>query len=197
MDEKFPERGAGYESGAVERAGMSDLEDLFGLFDAANALSLKKSGVWAWRNPDVSKQGIKECLEARDVYILRDPQRRISASITLGETSTEWGSTGLDNQALYFTKYMKNPTRARAGEPLELLRFAAREATRRDRPWLRCDAVMDQANVVEYYQRTLGFMAKGSIEYPGSGRRGILLETLAVKLSACIGILRAKIIPEP
>lgn len=101
--------------------------------------------------------------------------------IAIDDSDSSRGDASHDGRALYFFKYMKDPSKLPSGDG-GLLRFTAQEALRRDKAVLRCDAVADQPGIVEHYLK-LGFKEKGRIIYESlKGREGILLESAVTLL---------------
>lgn len=174
----------------AEAAQESDLQDLFLVLDAANKLCIERSGTPDWPNVVASRKDIEDRLESGEVYVRRDVHGKVSSTVTVRETNREWGALAHDNQALYFTKYMKDSSRASGNEAKELLLFVAEEAHRRQKPVVRCDAVTDQVGILDYYQNRLGFIERGHTIYGLTGREGILLEVSAYTLEERIRGLR-------
>ena len=74
----------------VQAATIEDLQALFDLLDVANQLSLEKSGKPGWQNIEAAHEDIRKRLDAGDVFVIRNQDGEISATITLGETNAEW-----------------------------------------------------------------------------------------------------------
>jgi hypothetical protein len=162
-------------AGGVQQAVPYDLESLWQLLDKANEYSLRVSGILAWQDVGGTRDDIRQELEAGQVYITRGENGGIAGMIALDDKDKSWGEDGDDDSALYFFKYMKDPSKLPSGDG-GLLRFTAEEAQRRSKTVLRCDAVADQPGIVEHYLK-LGFQEKGRIVYESpKGRVGILLE---------------------
>jgi hypothetical protein len=158
----------------IEKASLQDFLGLQYLLDRANEYSLQLSKRKAWENVEKARNVIKKDLGQGNVFIIRNNDT-ITSSITLSETSGVWDELGRDDKALYFTKLMKDSEKAHSDEGIMLLKFAALEAKKRNKAYIRCDAVTDNHGVVSYYKK-LGFQERGHIFYNPSTRQGILLE---------------------
>jgi hypothetical protein len=160
------------------QAALQDQTKLHQLLDKANEYSKQLSKRLAWENIEKAKKAIDYQLQLGNVFIIRGENGTISSSIILNETNDVWDKIGEDDKALYFTKLIKDPDEAQSDEAKRLLTFAAEEAKRRNKLFLRCDAVSDHKGIVSYY-KNLGFKERGHFLYKPSRREGILLEISA------------------
>ncbi len=160
---------------AVQQAVPGDLSELQKLLDKANIYSIEISGLPGWKNVPYAYKNIEKNLLAGEVFIIRGNDGKITTTITLSEDTDEWGDKSHDGRALYFTKFMKDPIKAKQEEATKLLKFAVDEAERRGKSLLRCDVVADQPGIQTYY-KNIGFYEQGRFTHESSDREGILLE---------------------
>jgi hypothetical protein len=165
----------------IDQATPKDFDELKALLDAANEYALKRSGLKLWTIMDYVYGQLQSQVERGQCYVLRNHEGEITSCIALTKQGPAWGDAGKDGRALYFHKWMKHPGKSGGHEPQFLLRFAAEEALRQDKTFLRCDTVPSLVGLLRYYDR-LGFRRAGLFVYKSSGRPGILLEIEAQKL---------------
>lgn len=159
---------------AIEQARSEDFDELKKLLDAANDYSVRLGERHMWTAMDHAHNDLRAHLENGDCYVIRGPDGSITSAVGLNETSEDWGARE-DGRGLHIGKLMKDPAKARPDEGLRLIGFAAAEALRRHKTFLRCDAVAEFPGLLDYYKR-LGFEEKGNFLYRSSGRQGIFLE---------------------
>lgn len=170
----------------ITPASSKDFDELWGLLNRANQHSISRSGLRLWTMMDHVRGQFRRQVDNGECFVLRDAEDSITSCISLTEEGPEWGEVGNNGKALYFHKWMKDPEKAGQEEPLRLLRFAAEEAIRRGKPFLRCDTVPSLVSLIKYYDK-LGFRRVGMFVYESSGRPGILLEIEAKKLVSSTG----------
>ena len=168
----------------IAPAKVSDFEELTRVMDRANEYALTKSGDPMWTAMDFVRGQLRSHLEAGDCFVLRDAQK-IVATITITEEDALWGDDGQDNNALYIHKLMKNPESHIRDIGLTFLSFAAHEAIRQNKKFLRCDTKTSQERLINYYYG-LGFVKKRSFHYSVTGSEGVLLEADAQEVIARI-----------
>lgn len=159
----------------MQLATISDLPALKHLLVVANNYAVKMSGLPSWVAIDRAHNDIAKHLDAKEVFVVRAIDGTPASTITLSENTEDWGDAGHDGRALYFTKFMKDPISAEPNDPKLLLSFAKTRARQSNKTVLRCDTVIDQAGILNYYFG-LGFQEKGRFIYDSSNREGILLE---------------------
>ncbi len=170
-----PEKEKDTISQIVRKASPDDIDELKQLLLQANAYSLQLSDVPTWRNVPISLKAVEQQVNLGNTYIIRDTAGIITSTISLSETNEPWDDTKGDKNALYFTKFMKHPEKARTEEPGKLLLFAENEAKKRGKKYLRCDIVREQKGLLSYYEQ-IGFYQCGDFFYKSNQRPGILLE---------------------
>jgi hypothetical protein len=158
----------------IEPAKLADFEQLVQIMDQANHYARTKSGEPMWTAMDFVHSQLRSHLEAGDCFVLRHAQE-IVATITISKQDPLWGEDGTDNNALYIHKLMKNPESSIRDIGLTFLSFAAHEAVRQNRKFLRCDTKTSQERLINYYLG-LGFAKKRSFNYSVTGFEGVLLE---------------------
>jgi hypothetical protein len=131
----------------IEKASSQNLLSLQHLLVQANEYSLQLSKRQAWENVEKAQNAIKKELQQGNIFIIRN-NNTITSSITLSEKSNVWGKLGKDGKALYFMKLMKNANKAHSDEGIVLLKFAALEAEKRKKVYVRCDAIIDNLGIV-------------------------------------------------
>ena len=159
----------------ILKASTQELQMLLNLLNQANTYSVTLSGKPAWIDIPKAYKSIKEQLNFGNIFIIRDNNGNISSAITICNSSDEWSEIGKDGKALYFTKLMKDPQKAQTNEAVKLLNFAAKQAKRENKEFLRCDALNDPLGIVAYYKK-LGFRERGFFIYESIRREGVLLE---------------------
>lgn len=159
----------------IEQARPSDFDELKSLLDRANQYSIERSGLKLWTMMDYVYGQLQKQINDGECYVLRNRAGNITSCIVLTDDGSEWGEREHDSDALYFHKWMKDPGLADSSEPKKLLRFAAEEAIRQKKSYLRCDTVPSLIKLLKYYDR-LGFKRIALFVYESSGRPGILLE---------------------
>ncbi|MGZ6005291.1 MAG: GNAT family N-acetyltransferase [Candidatus Saccharimonadales bacterium] len=161
----------------IEPAKPEDFEVLKAMLDSANAYGAQQThGVRLWTVMDYVYAQLRKTVENGEMYVIRNDEGKIAASIAFNLKRGRWKDIGAQNgEALYFHKWMKNPDLAQPGDAKALLKFVAQEAKRLDRKYLRCDTVPELTELIEYYKR-LGFSDMGHFVYESSGRPGILLQ---------------------
>ena len=164
-----------HQSLEIQLATHADFSDFCELLNKANEYSIQLSDKKAWTVMDHVYAGMEGRIARGECYVLRASDGTISSSISLSDKSDEWGMLGEDEQALYFAKLMKDPAVAADEEAKQLLVFAAQEAMRHGKRFLRCDTVAELDGLVNYYER-LGFRSRGHFIYESSNRTGVLLE---------------------
>ena len=146
------------------------------LLQKANQYSIEISGIPQWTKWDVVYGQLQEYIESGSTYVLRDSQDAITAVMAIDSEDEVWGDASKDNLAIYLHQLAKDPEKAPPGSGLRLIKFAAAEAARKGKKYLRCDTSPELIELLEYYHR-LGFEEAGTFIYESSGRPGILLET--------------------
>jgi len=166
----------------IELVSIEDYDQVEQLMDRANEYARQRSGDYLWHYLDFVRSLMRHNILNGQLYAIRNDEREITSTIAIIEEDKRiWGEIGVDGQALYLEKLMKNPQKAEPDEAKQLMVFAAKEAIRRGRPYLRCDTVSSQEGLVRYYQR-LGFRDRGHFTYTPSNKPGILLEITAREL---------------
>ena len=111
--------------------------------------------------------------------MLKDDSNHVIAAFTLTQDDIErWGGEGVDGQALYCHKLMKDPNSSEPQVAKRFLAFAAQEAQKQNRPYLRCDVKASLTRLIDYY-KSMGFYEKRRITYPTTQVEAILLEAEA------------------
>jgi hypothetical protein len=165
----------------VKSANIDDFFELCDLIDVANEYSIAKSGLPAWQRLGDAHERLKALIESGHYFVIRNEKAEITSGVGLKYEDRLWEDLGENAEALYFVMLMKHPRKALPGEGQGLIRFAAKEALRLQRPLLRCDAVIDAPHLIGYYH-SLGLKDKGDFVYL-SGRPGLLLEVSAQEVS--------------
>lgn len=173
----------------ITPAAPADFEGMKRLLDKANEYAVKRSGYAGWTAMDHVHGQIRTQLGNGELFVLRNNEGAITASVALTDNPGEWGQTAKDDPALYFHKLLKDPDISSPGDGTRLVHFVATEAQRRNKSFVRCDTVSDLTGLIKYYER-LGFVDRGRFAYASTGRAGILLE-------APTEVLLAKTIPKP
>lgn len=158
----------------IQLATLQDMPALQELLSKANLYSLQFSARLAWEKIDKAYAAMQKQIELGNVFIIRG-NNGITSSITVSEENDLWGEIGRDEKALYFTKWIKDPEEAQKDEAMKLLTFAAAEAKKRNKIFLRCDVVSDQQKLFPFYKH-LGFEERGNFFYKPSTREGTLME---------------------
>lgn len=159
----------------ISVATMTDYEMLKELLQKANQYSIKISGIPQWTKWDVVYGQLQAYIESGSTHVERDNHEEVISAIAVDEEDEVWGDASKDNLALYLHQLAKDPKKAPPGSGLRLINFAATEAVRKEKKYLRCDTSPELIELVEYYRR-LGFEEAGTFIYESSGRPGILLE---------------------
>jgi predicted N-acetyltransferase YhbS len=154
---------------------MSDFEMLKELLQKANQYSIEISGIPQWTKWDVVYDQLQAYIESGCTYVVRDSQDEITSVIAIDAEDEVWGDASKDNLAIYLHQLAKDPEKAPPGSGLRLIHFAAAEAARKGKKYLRCDTSPELIDLVEYYHR-LGFEEAGTFIYESSDRPGMLLE---------------------
>ncbi|MES2971037.1 MAG: hypothetical protein V4702_01820 [Patescibacteria group bacterium] len=159
----------------IQPAVPADTDAILAILDRANQLALENSGEPMWTAMTYVHDQLRSQIESGDCFVMKDEQDTITSLIVITQQDTLWEDDGTDEQALYFHKLMKDPEIAPKGSGFPLIAFAAREAIRRGRTYLRCDTKTSMIQLIEYYRR-LGFATKRSMTYPTTDQAGVLLE---------------------
>lgn len=163
------------ETSSIQLAKSEDLNAMLTIMDRANQYALEKGGEPQWTMKH-SRDRLRMDLNQDNCYVMRDRHGRINATMALTEEDLYcWEEEGKDQKALYFHKLMKDPGNAPANAGRIFISFAAHEALRRGKIWLRCDAKLSVKKIVAYYEN-LGFIKKRFIRYPVTGNKAVLLE---------------------
>jgi predicted GNAT family N-acyltransferase len=168
----------------IEPAKIADLEELTRILDKANEYSRVKSGEPAWALRDLALRELTLHIKAGNCFVMREDQK-IMATMTITDEDRLWGETGTDGTALYIHKLMKNPECHARNLGLRFMAFAAHEALKQNRKFIRCDTISNQKRLIKYYFK-LGFIEKGLFTYQPSGRGGIFLEAEAEAITASL-----------
>lgn len=158
----------------IEPAKVSDFEELTQIMDEANLYSLTKSDEPMWTAMDFVRGELRAHLEAGECFVLRKEQK-ILATMTITNEDALWDSESTDGKALYIHKLMKNSECHIKNVGLIFISFAAHEAIRQNRRFLRCDTKPTQVRLVNYYYG-LAFVKKRSFVYSVTNKPGVLLE---------------------
>jgi hypothetical protein len=158
----------------IERATVSDLEELTQIMDEANEYSLVLSGEPMWRFKELALSELTEHLKAGDCFVMKVDQK-IVASMTMTDSDSLWGEHGADGTALYMHKLMKHHDCPVPDVGLDFLSFAAHKALELKRTLLRCDTIATQKRLIDYYIK-LGFVIKKHFVYHPSERPGVFME---------------------
>lgn len=164
----------------IESAKVSDFEELTQILDEANRYSLTKSSEPMWTAMDFVRGQLRSYLEADECFVLRKDQK-ILATITITSEDALWSNEGADGKALYFKKLMKAPACSIPSVGLLFISFAAHQALKQNRQFLRCDTKLSQVRLLNYYLG-LGFVKRHSFTYKVTEKDGILLEAEAKEL---------------
>jgi len=162
-------------------ARRQDFAELKGLMNKANEYSFKRAGHYQWTSIKYSYSTLREQVDDGEFFVIRNHAGVITSAIALADNNVCWKQAGIGGPALYFTKFMKDPTKASPGEGRRLLSFAAGEALRRHKSLLRCDTTIETDGLIKYYTG-LGFKKVSDFIYEASGRPGVLLEIPAADL---------------
>lgn len=168
-------------SKAIEVATPHDLDALKQLLLKANAYSLRIAGTPTWKNVPLCLEQLEKQVVLGNTHVIRDTNNNITSSISLSDTNESWNDTRGNQNALYFTKLMKDPDIAGQKEAKLLLQFAGNSAINQEKSLLRCDTKRDQDRLIAYYEK-LGFEKKGYILYKSNQLPGVLLEIPVTKI---------------
>jgi hypothetical protein len=158
----------------IERATISDFDELTAMMDEANEYSRAKSGEPAWKLKDLALRELAEHLKAGDCFVMKVDQK-IVATMTITDSDSLWGESGADGTALYMHKLMKHADCPVPDVGLAFLSFTAHKAQELKRTVLRCDTITTQERLIDYYIR-LGFVIKKHFTYYPSERPGVFME---------------------
>jgi predicted N-acetyltransferase YhbS len=170
----------------IELATVNDFDEVKALLNKANDYSKDRSGYRLWTVMDYVYGQLEEQLASKTIYVLRNQQTAIVATIGISEKTGHWEKFNDKKSALYLTKLMKDPEAAPNGIGCYLLNFAARKALIKNKPLLRCDTVSELDGLIKYYM-SFGFKPMGNFTYKSSGRPGILLQADAASALGLTG----------
>lgn len=149
----------------------------------ANRYALHKGGQEQWPNTErVHKQILHHIQWPQDEYWLaRDYGGIILAGIGVAYLDERW-----DNEkALYFHKFMKDPSYTVPGVAATLLGHIAARAEAQNIEHIRCDAQTSMPGLVGYYMNYYGFSIAGNSVYKSLGNaEATLLEIPTATLAA-------------
>ena len=166
----------------IEVATKDDFHSLMAIMKLANDYSEEKSGDRLWTTPHADKFFNKKILNG-ECYVIRVNQQ-IASVIAIDESDEwSWGKNGLDGQALYVHKLMKDPNTRVKHSGFRLLNFAAQKALLKNKKYLRCDTKPTMKKLVSFYEKC-GFRVTGEFKYPSSGLKGVHLEAEADEVKA-------------
>lgn len=161
---------------AIVQAQLEDLPAVNKLLKKANDYSIQKAGQPQWTFLHTARKQLESHLEEGHCYVLKDDHGAVVAAFTLTEDDLErWGGDGLDEQALYCHKLMKDPDTAEPQIAKRFLVFAAQRAQEQGRRYLRCDVKASLGRLLDYYE-SMGFYEKRHITYPTTQMEAVLLE---------------------
>lgn len=163
------------EESSIQLAKSEDLNAILEIMDKANQYVFDKTGEYSWTAIGHAQNEIRTHLSQGNCYVMKDKRGAINALVTLNEEDTySWDEEGTDHQALYFHKLMKDPKNSPARSGLVLLSFAAHEAIRRNKKFLRGDSKLN-VELIKYYE-SLGLKQKRFTHYKVTGNKAVLLE---------------------
>lgn len=162
----------------VTAARPDDFGGLTQLFYRANEYAKLKSGTYAWHDVQGVLDNIWLHLGKGDLFVTRKDSAP-SAMVIVNEDAGVWGAAQHvdDDDALYITKFMRDPEIGSGEEAKRLLEFVAQVTLDSHKSYIRCDIVDYQPGILDYYTN-LGFSEKGKFSYK-SGKGGILMEAQA------------------
>ena len=164
----------------IEKAQNADFDALVRIMNQANQYAIDKAGEPMWTAMEFVYRQLHAHIESSDCFVMRD-EDKIVATMTITDKDILWGEAGADGKALYIHKLMKDPAMPAQNVGLTFLLFAAHQALKQDKKYIRCDTVPSQKHLVNYYLK-LGFIKKGAFAYPTTERDGIFLEVDAEEL---------------
>lgn len=161
--------------GEISPLGSELTDEVLDIMRLANEVTVQKSGDRLWTT-DVATDSFREQIELGNCYAIYEADGTVAATIILQEDDEwTWGEKGLDGQALYFHKLIKNPATQQQNLGERMLNFAATEALRRQKDALRCDTKPTMAALVRFYEKC-GFVNLGVFHYVHTGLEGVYLE---------------------
>lgn len=165
----------------ISKAQPDDYNDLVKLLDIANAYAVQRSGVPGWTAMEYVYGKIGEQIEKGEIFVLKNNQGAIVASVAFNEDGEFWGDKASDHKALYFQKLLKDPGKTQPNVGKQLIGYVAQEALARGKEYIRCDTVSELTGLIKYYEN-LGFRSMGNFIYDSSSRPGVLLQADAASV---------------
>jgi hypothetical protein len=160
----------------VQLATMSDFDAITATMERANEYAAARNGEQQWTVLSFVHGQLRNHIDVDEGFVIKDEQQRVEMFVVLSqEDPYMWGDEGSIRNALYIHKFMKDPTIAQPGDGLLMIAFAAQEAIRRSKKFLRCDVKVSMVRLVDYYI-DLGFGVKRDTTYQTTGQAAHLLE---------------------
>lgn len=163
-------------------AKAADLEAILAVMAKANQYSFDKTGEYQWRQYKKAQQNLTKDLMDGNCYIGKDDQDRVTAAVTITDQDTDrWGERGADQKALYVHKLMKDPELAGKHVASKFLSFAADQAIKQNKKYIRGDTKISLSRLLDYY-KSLGFYEAGTHMFAATGAKAALLEIETTEL---------------
>jgi RimJ/RimL family protein N-acetyltransferase len=168
---------------SIVEATIEDFDDIKSMMACANCYAFERGGQEQWPNTEVVHGQIRHHIEwpGDEYWIVRGREGLILAGIGVAYSDERWD----DERALYFHKFMKDPSRSVPGVAAALLGHVVAWAEAQSIERIRCDAQTSMPGLVRYYTNYYGFTVVGKSVYESLGNaEATLLEIPTATLAA-------------